>query len=271
LKFTITIFFLLQLQFCLFPQVIENDTIPGRSSLIFKAGFSDSHIKDLYLAPNIFNSVIFSSEVSYKHNTQSSQQIITVKYAAGTLASDEQPGELTQKSGLLSYQYMFKTNNSEGCNPPLLFSLGAGVSSYVSNSDFLIDHNNGAFIDQSWYWSHSVNLIAHADYTLLASDIFTISLSVPVFSIVSRPRNGHWLNQRNQDVIMDSFLNASLHGSGEFLWDNFNADFNLGYTHYITNKTAFSCNYSFRYTSSEEPLKLGMYSNGILAGLEFIF
>jgi hypothetical protein len=238
--------------------------------LTINAGISDLHMKDKYLAPAVFSSAVFSGCISYKYITGSTSHQLTADYSRGKADSKNTAGETTHNIGALSYTYMWQFLTMPAGNDKIIYSIGGGASTTAENTDLIINSYDGsAFTDQSWYWAHSINISASAEYIISGETSLSLQFTIPVYSIISRPRNGHWLNENNHRVIYDSFLHAAEKGTGSFTGENFSINSRLEYRHYLGEGIAFSGCYSFSFMSSKEPndLKLGLYKNDFLAGI----
>jgi hypothetical protein len=240
-------------------------------SLTLSSGISDIHMKDDYLSPAIFSSIIFSAGIQYEGTSETSCHIANVKFNTGKASTDNLPGETDHIIALISYTYLHNFTSINIAGADISLSAGGGISTYIENTDYQYNSSSyGTLNDQSWYWSHAVNLACRAVYTYSNDISFLYQLSLPAFSIVSRPENGHWLNRKNSEIMYDNFLHAAQNGKGEFIWDNFCFDCSITYRQVINNNIAFKGSYSFNYISSDRPLSLGMYKNDFLAGIEIL-
>ncbi|OGU34934.1 MAG: hypothetical protein A2068_00830 [Ignavibacteria bacterium GWB2_35_6b] len=236
-------------------------------------GISDFHIKDEYLSPDVMKGILFASEISFKSKLKKNIHAVDIFFSKGNTNSDIHELELTQYAVGISYSFLYSIHSFDAGEFPVELSLGAGVSSIVMNTDYITKSliANGKNYDQSWYWSHSLNFLIHCDYSFSKDQSLSVQLTAPVFKIVSRPANGHWLDERNQEVLNDSFYNAATQGSPEFIWDNFALYCAVNYNHKIKDNIDLSFGYRFNFVSSNTPLSMKSYTNNLLIGLNFLF
>ncbi|MEW6194984.1 MAG: hypothetical protein AB1521_07510 [Bacteroidota bacterium] len=234
-------------------------------------GLNDFHIKDEYLSPYPFGGIMFSSKLLFEAESESGKHALETYFSTGKIDSDEQPRNVTPTIVSLSYSYTHVIDNWEIAERSFKFSLGAGISSFVMNTDFVTESQAGVgeYYDQSWYWSHSLNFLAGGDYALSENKILSAQLVLPFFRIVSRPYNGHWNNPKNSEIISDNFLNAALDGRREFFWDNFVLYCAVEYKQKLKENIYLHGGYRFNFVSSGSPLPMNSYMNNFLIGFDF--
>ena len=274
---TIYIFCTLHIIFCshVFSQNIEPQTTDGFStSLAISSGISDFHQRDKYFSPLIFNGVNFASKLSIQMKTENNRHSIDGFFTIGALNPDIPQREVTLKGGYLSYSFVHLLNTENPIEHPLQFFLGGGISSFVVNTDFDTEDETGyTKLDQSWYWSHSLNVVFQSEYRFVESKNFMLRLTVPIVGLVSRPENGHRLKQNNLDVVDDNFFNAATQGKMDYLWKSFVIYTDIEYRQSLSSTIDFLASYRFSYISSNKPasaLSTGMYMNNFLAGIEWV-
>jgi hypothetical protein len=98
-----------------------------------------------------------------------------------------------------------------------------------------------------------------------------VGFSAPIVALVSRPANGHWLNQRNLDVS-HNFLRAAAEGQMEFIWSSPRVLATVEWRRMVSDRIGVCATYTFSYVSSREPdplLSMGAYQNDLLLGFEW--
>ena len=234
-------------------------------------GINDFHEKDKYLSHLPFRGIIFASGISYQLATESSRHRIDGFFSTGNLNTDLPSRDLTQYVGSFSYSFVHTIASSELAGHPLEFFVGGGVSSFVANTDFVAPDEWNPYYDQSWYWSHSLNLILRSEYHVGERSSFAVEFSMPMVRFVSRPDNGHWLSSKNGEVS-DNFLNAAGQGKIEYVWENLVLLTSLEYRMPLSERVDFRGSYQFGYVSSDRPhpeISMGMYMNRFLVGIDW--
>ncbi len=69
--------------------------------------------------------------------------------------------------------------------------------------------------------------------------------------------------------MSENFLNAALHGTGEFSWDTLVLQGSVTYLEPLGESVNLRATYRFTYTSAEIPFTMAMYANQLLLGLEW--
>jgi len=247
---------------------------PSRTSLALSLGINDFHQRDNYLSPFAFGGVNFASKLSFQANTDNNRHRADAFFSKGAINSDVQQRDVTQYVGYLSYSFVHSLNSWEIGDHPFQFLAGGGVSSFVMNTDFFAtDEYGDKTYDQSWYWSHSLNLVLSGEYQIDADKNLIVQFTAPLASLVSRPENGHWLSQNNLDVSK-SFLKAATHGKMEYLWNNFVLSTDIEYRQSLSDGFDLLATYRFGYVSSDRPaslLSMGAYMNNFLIGISWTF
>ncbi len=248
---------------------------PGGSpenSLGINIGLSDFHVKDAFLSPAVFSGTMFLSDLSYTLRAGSNLHSVEVSFTRGHPTSDIQPRDVTQYLGYVSYGFTHVVAGLDAWGHPLEISFGGGISTSLGNTDmYSVDTQaNYVFADQSWYWSHAVNIEFRSDYMFSERRQLSARLSVPVVQLVSRPENGHYFNSSNIDVSRN-FLNAAKQGRLKFPWNDVAAAAKLVYIQPVSESFNVLLTYDFRYFSADRPLGMGMYMNNFLAGIAWEF
>lgn len=233
-------------------------------------GVNDFHIKDDYLSPYYFSGLMFSARINFKAIISNSRHEVFGYFSSGSPESDKQTFEIRQKTASLTYSFFHNFSKLDIAGSPCFFLVGAGLSTFVTNSDLVLKSKsyNGVFTDQSWYWSHSVNLLTCGDYHVSEKTNLTVKLNMPFFKVASRPENGHWLDGNNSKVVYDNFFNAAKGGKGEFLWDNLVVLCDVEFIQKINERFSFHGSYGFNFTSSDRPFAMDMFMNNLLIGLD---
>lgn len=242
------------------------------NSLAISLGLNDLHIKDEYLTPYILRGMLFSSSLSYQRSSGHSRHAVDFFYGSGQPESDFQSRDITEEVARLSYRYTHVLDNRDIGGVPFRTSLGGGISSFIANTDYneVNKITANTFYDEAWYWSNALNLLLRGAYLISEQRSLSIEFRAPVFSLVSRPENGHYFNNANTEV-MHNFINAAKQGKPEFLWDNFVLHAELEYRQRLSTRFSLSVGYSFVYVSSDRPLPMGMYMNDFVVGFLLLF
>ena len=182
---------------------------------------------------------------------------------------------MEHKSGGAYVSYFHEAGRRQAARASVGLFIPGKFSSLVMNTDFNnVDNVYGTSLyDQSWYWDHSLNLVVLAEYRPAGRGSFALQFTAPVVGLVSRPKNGHWLNADNYEVIRN-FGNAAVQGLLEPFWNAPVAFMTVEYTHSLTEHLNLRGSYSFAYVGSDRPadiLSMGMYMNDIVAGAEWVF
>ena len=240
-------------------------------SLGISLGVNDFHFRDEYLSPHIFSKSSFSTQLSYQIRAKHYLHNIEVDFSTGHPNSEIQPRNVSENIGSVSYAISRVIDVEHIAGKPLELSLGAGVSSFIVSTDFVAEDKRYSYEwnEQSWYCSNSLGIHASGNYQISDKTGFSIQLALPVFSLVSRPENGHSFNAENAKVI-DKFMNVELQGKPEFFWDNAALACELGYKQQLGKHCNLKLNYLFNYATSDRPAHLQMYMNRFLAGFEFL-
>lgn len=253
----------------------EPGTASGSKTLLGASiGINDFHQRDKYLSPYAFSGVNFASRLTFQVKSETDKHSIDGYFSVGSISADLQPRDVTQYVGGLSYSYVRLLSPWRVLGCPLQLSLGGGLSSYVMNTDFLTTDETGyTTYDQSWYWLHSVNAVISADYEIGEGRNFLLQCTIPVMGIVTRPENGHFMNQRDLDVAHD-FLKAATGGKAEYIWNDFVLFAGIQYRQALSKHIGLLVDYRFGYVSSSKPaelLAMAAYMNSLSAGLVWDF
>lgn len=238
-------------------------------------GINDSHLNDQYMSSEIFRGLMFSANVAFRAKSASDSHEAEAFYSSGKPDFRNEDWNAIETLGYITYGYTRNIKTTELWGNQLIISAGGGISSFIlSNELRKTDKPTGEtmFFDQSWYWAHNLNLIFGSDYNLNKHKIL-LRISMPVFKIVTRPENGHNLNNSNKEVINDSFLNAATKGKSEYFWESPALNFQLGYSLPLSNYLDLNARYLFSYISADEPepSSMGMYVNNIMIGMGLNF
>ncbi|MDD5363489.1 MAG: hypothetical protein PHN88_15310 [Ignavibacteria bacterium] len=241
-------------------------------SLGLSLGLNNYHSRDEYLSPVIFSGNMFYSGLHYQLNTGRYMHNAEASYSFGNPDSDVQPRDVKEKIGYFSYSFVRLIGSEQLAGNPLEIRIGGGVSSFAAHTDFdAVDKTyNYTFYDRSWYWSHSVNLLFGSEYKLSGQNNISVQISLPVFSLVSRPREGHHFDRDNL-IVYDNFLKAAARCSPEYLWDNFVIHFEAAYKQKLDENISVSLNYRFNYSSIDRPYNMRSYMNQFFAGIDYTF
>jgi hypothetical protein len=258
--------------YCQDVQTTEDQQKKPVHSIGFITGVNSFHFRDEYISPYIFSKMIFASGLSYHADTKRFNQSVDAFFSVGHPLSKIQPRDVTEQIGSLSYKIIHVFDEVHISGNPLDLSLGAGITSFISNTDFIgrDERYNYEWPEQSWYCSNSLNLILRSDYRLSSKKSLFAEFTIPIFQLVSRPENGHAFNDNNVKVI-DRFINAELQGKPEFIWQNISIRCEAGYRQPLGKNCIFNLGYVFYYAHSERPLPYRMYMNQFLTGLDFMF
>lgn len=272
---TVLLFLCLLLWITANSQVIKQlpeQKLQPRRSLGFAIGVNDFHLLDRYLSPYIFSCNMFSSRLSFQLQAKRVLHRFDVSYSYGHPDSKIQPRDVTQNIGCFAYSLSKVVKVARIAGQPLRLSLGAGVSSFTSSTDFVgVDKSNSyKWAEQSWYCSNSMDLHFNSEYQTSNKNSLFLHLTLPAWSLISRPENGHVYNAQNSKVILH-FLNAELQGKPAFLWEQRTMSSEIGFRQEIMSHCKLNLNYRFHYASSDRPLAFKMYMNQWMLGFDFLF
>lgn len=269
------------LSLCLFLWISANSQdispLPGqntqsRRSVGLAAGVCDFHLLDQYLSPYIFSGSMFSSRLSFQLQARRILHRVDLSYSYGHPDSEIQPRDVTENIGYLSYSLSEAIDEAHIAGNPLILSFGAGVSFFISNTNFIGADKKYSYKweEQSWYCSNSLDLHFNGEYQTSGKNSFFLQLTLPAWSLISRPENGHIYNAENRRVIFH-FLNAELQGKPAFFWEQMAIKSEIGFRQLITSNCRLNLNYQFLYASSDRPMDLKMYMNQWMLGFDFLF
>jgi len=219
--------------------------------------------RDQLESPYTYSGIMFASSLSYRRRGPTDLHIVETFFSLGGINSDALPANVAETVGMLSYSYVHKVVNA-----PVGAYLGGGLSSTVMSSDFKFSSTYS-----SWYWNHSLNLVLAADYCFGKGRSLSVELTAPVVGLISRPKNGSWLNGDNWDV-MQNFLVAAGQGVFQPFWSAPAVFASVGYTQPVSGHLNVRGTYRFAYVASDRPAEtqsLRMFMNVVLVGLEWVF
>jgi len=258
--------------FCQENELREPNEVP--TSLAVSAGVNNFHQRDKYISPYIFNGVSFASKISFQVKTENNQHRVDGFFTIGALSPDIPQREVTLKGGYLSYSFVHSLSAWKLGGNPVQLLVGGGISSLAMNTDFNTTDETGYItLDQSWYWSHSLNVALLGKYQLDGEKNLSLQLTAPIVGLVSRPENGHRLSQKNLEVVDKNFFNAFTQGKIDYLWNNFVLFTDFEYRQSLSSKFDLIAAYRFGYVSSNRPastLSTHTYFNNFLAGIEWL-
>lgn len=265
----------LVLSFSLFCQNEQLSGVQKQKSthlLGISMGINDFHMLDEYLSPHTFSSPMFSSGLTYQVQAKKLLQSVDLSYSFGHPDSNMQTRDVTENIGFVSYSILHTFFEKKIYGNPLQVSVGTGVSSFIAHTNFIArdEMYNYEWDEQSWYTSNSINLLFRSEYLLGRGKSFFLQVTMPFFSFISRPENGHFFNDENLKVI-DNFLQAEVQGRPVFCLKNPGITGEIVYKHPIGKNLNFRFNYQFSYISSNHPLPLKMYMNRFMTQLDFLF
>ena len=235
-----------------------------------KLGVNDFHAKDNYISPDIYHGKLFSADISFRAQSKKFTHEAELFYSIGKPALAEESPNINQNIASLSYTLFYNVKMLKINGSPLRLELGTGLSSFVMNSDFILNgmYGLGKYTDQAWYWSHSLNLFTRGEYSISEDQEALIQIGMPILRLVSRPVNGHWMSGKNQEVLLNSFFNAATGGKMEFFTERLVINCYLRYTYKLNNGLNICGSYGFNFISSNDPLPMKSYMNVFLIGLD---
>lgn len=241
-------------------------------SLSVSMGINSFHSLDEYLSPHTFSRNMFSTLLAYNCQGKLVLHSVEAGFSTGHPNSAVQARNVTENMLSVSYRLLRLIAEKPIAGKILRMSAGAGLSSFLANTDFIAtdSQHNYEWSEQSWYCSNSLDFCAEGKYRLSQKSTVSAQLTIPVFLFVSRPESGHLFSQKNQQVI-NNFINAMFQGCPEFFWKNPVFSCNLGFAHQLGSRTNLTLNYLFNYVSSNRPEALHVYTNRFLVGFEFLF
>lgn len=247
-----------------FCQTGEVKDPPRRThALCLGLGVNSFRQRDRLESPYTYGGILFASSLSYRLKGPRDLHKVEAFFSLGSINSDVLPAKVDETVGMLSYSYLRKIIDAR-----LGLYLGGGLSSLFMNSDFKFSSTYS-----SWYWNHSLNLVLAADYSFSEGRSLYVEVTAPVVGLVSRPKNGSWLNWDNRDV-MDNFLVAAGQGEWQPFWSAPAVLASFAYTHSLNQHLNLRGRYAFAYVASDRPAEtqsLRMYMNVVLAEVEWVF
>ena len=243
-----------------------------KNSLAASIGINDFHQRDKYLSPYTFDGVNFASKLSFQVLSSESWHNVDAFFSYGALNSDIQPRFVREYVAALSYSYVYSMGTTMVAGRPLQFSAGGGISSLLLFTDFnTTDETNYTTYDQSWYWSHSLNIVLSGGYEFDADKNLSVRFTVPVAGLVSRPENERWMSSNNSEV-RHNYFKAAAKGMMEYIWDSFVLYTDIDYRHSLSSDFSLFATYRFGVVSSNKPASLlstGMFMNNFLVGIDW--
>ncbi len=246
----------------------ESGSPPGQSSVSSLGvclGIGDFHIRDRYLSPFTFRGVLFASKVFYELKNENDRHTAEVFFSTGGIESGKPGADASQYAGSLSYSYVRIVERFGVGGRPLEFGLGAGLSTFVTYTNF-------AAVDGGGYLSHSLNLLLRGEYRLEERRSVSVQLSMPTVRIVTRPDNGHHFSEFN-NAIDQNFSRGLTKGRLELPWENLVLLGECEYRQSLGASLDLHCSYWFSYAASDRPdpiLSMGQYMNRLLVGLVWL-
>jgi hypothetical protein len=234
------------------------------------AGVGDYHSRDEYLSPYTFRCLMFAAGVRYEIIGEDLRHEFNATFDLGHPESDRQVRNVKQIFASLSYDLLPRVTSWEIAGHPCELVLGPGIQSFLSNTEF--DASNtpeGMFDDQSWYWSHSLNVTTAAVYRWETRTSLQLRLTMPMVRFISRPDNGHYLSDRNWDIILD-FAKSVEPNRWEFFWEQLVLGTEIEFRHGLGQRLELRASYRFTFVSSREPLEMAMYMNTLSLGVVLV-
>lgn len=274
---TVTLFFLsiitLQSQQAGAEQQSADDTDKTaiKSYMEYTIGVNDHHIKDLYINPEIFQSLAPAFGVAYQRVTKSGMHEVHGGFSYGRFDWGQNSPEARQYIIQLNYTYLKHVGSNNIFAKNVDYYAGAGISTFISNTDVFTSQNVTWYgnTDKTWYMSNSLNMAGKMVVACNEKNSVSLSLEVPVYSLVSRPGHGHNFNRRNLDVV-DNFLNIFKKMQAAYVWDAINPSGSIDYYYVQSAKLTLSAGMALKYASSERPQQLRMYVGSYHARLKFL-
>jgi len=258
--------------FCQNEQLLEKKQQKTTHLVGISMGVNDFHLRDEYLSPHIFSKPMFSSGLTYQVQSKKLLQEVDLSYSFGHPDSNIQIRDVTEKTGFVSYSILHTFFEKKISGNPVQLSLGTGISSFIAHTNFIGRDEKYKYDwdEQSWYTSNSINLLFRSEHMLISGKSFFLQVTMPFFSLISRPENGHVWNDDNLKVI-NSILQVESQGKPEFFFKNPVFFSQIGYKQPIGKNFDLRFNYQFNYISSNRPLPLKMYMNQFMTQLDFLF
>jgi len=243
------------------------DAARPASALGFSVGVADFHQRDEYLAPAAYRGTDLAGSVLFERRTARTVLAIEATASVGGINSAALPRDVEQYVARLSVAVLRALGDPDRPGRRLTLYAGGGVSTFGAITDFkATDAVYGySYGDMSWYWSHSADLRARAEYRTAARGL-AIEVTSPMIRLVSRPENGKAYNARNERIIA-AWPKAITGGRMEFVWSRLAVSGRVEYRQQLGGRTRVRVAYDFAYASSDRPLPLGMYLNQLVVGL----
>lgn len=243
----------------------------GATSLLgVSLGLNELHLRDEYIAPSTQRGRLGSLAAAYELRLSKTTHTLDFGWSTGGLDADggQPAAKATAHVGYVSYAMTRSIRKTRVAGRKLHFALGGDVSTFVSYETVGVPANTNWYgADESWYWSHALDLQLLGEYELSAARSLSVRLATPVARLVSRPDNGHFYSPRNRAVQHESVLDAAKGGQAELPWGNPAARCDIEYRQRLGARLTLRASYAFRFFSSRTPLAMRAYTNNLLVGL----
>jgi len=241
----------------------------NRQNLLgIRMGISDFHLFDEHASPLFFSGIGIAPSIQYYRKNKNSIQAIEASFYRNKLKTTQDNFVTQNYSGRFRYSYSYGFNLIPAKQNLKLY-LGGSIHSFFNRSDYDYKYFNipNARAITSWYWSHSVDLLAQLEYVFASGNLISGGLYIPVISNVSRPEyspSGDYNYTTNDwDIPILGETALFLKNTG------FNAFIN--YQRPISAKFNLQLSYEFYYAAYIEPRDIKMYTNTLRVGLFYCF
>jgi hypothetical protein len=230
---------------------------------------SDFHIRDDHASPLIFSKFGVGPVLQYSYDGIDNRHSFRGTYSFSDLTTSNQNFHTENWRGRVSYSYLRSVGDFELLDRQCSFSCGASVTSFFCKSDYfysMMGQFNGRAIS-SWYWSHSIDLIAQVECVPGQGELLFASLSVPAISNVARPGYSPSADYN----LTENEWKIKGFGETRFFPRNFSTDFLLVYRRPIVSSFSLQIGYEFSSSTYDKPVEVRAYMNGFHTSLLFGF
>jgi len=238
-------------------------------------GVIDFHQQDKYMTPLVVSGTMPAVYASFELRLLENRHMFNGSFGVASMNPDEHPRDVTVHAGSLTYTFLHHIGCAELDGQSVQYFVGGGLSSFVTNTDFDSFDWTRSYqsFDQTWYWSHSLDLVVRGETKSATLGAIAVQLRAPILALVSRPANGHWLSNENTKVG-NHFLNAATRGTLQYLWDDLVLSTDIEYSKSLGGQLELRGVYRFDYVSSSRPdptLSMKMYLNTFVMGVVWRF
>jgi hypothetical protein len=250
------------------PDSLINNKDDLTNNIGISIGIIDFHMRDELGAPLTFGGIGIASDIQYMHKGKKDRHIIELTMNYDELGCTYDEYVVFNGTGSLRYNYLREVLKFGSDKNKYSFFVGGGLRSFINLSQYSENYVPGLItttMAYTWYVAHTAEVSLLFDYNRSPSNEFAFQLFIPVIMLVSRPP--YSIDESSSGTIM----HANIMGTGSFFWENPSLQFKAAYEHKISHWCWLYANYSFQYSSFDNPRTFEMYMNNLLVGVDFLF